>query len=215
MISTSRNRSGSIPTHHLTIVVSSAPAGGGLAVAVVATLSKGYDLDYVWKQVDRAPAKDSAGYYIQASESGGEPPGRWWSLLRADGRSVYQRHGGVRYATCAQLTLEERMVAQAGASGAPRMDRAQAAHALGAGPAELEETVTGRAEGADAPHTESGLRADQAAAAWSVLTDGRLVSVINAPGGIREDTRAGRGRADLGRGRAGPSNRHHPLPVRP
>src|ERR1700722_12708615 len=47
-------------------------------VAVVATLTKGYDLDYVWKQVDCGPAKDAASYYIQASESGGEPPGRWW-----------------------------------------------------------------------------------------------------------------------------------------
>ena len=47
-------------------------------MAVVATLSKGYDLDYIWKQVDCGPAKDAAGYYIQASETGGEPPGRWW-----------------------------------------------------------------------------------------------------------------------------------------
>ena len=47
-------------------------------MAVVATLSKGYDLDYIWKQVDRGPAKDAASYYIQASETGGEPPGRWW-----------------------------------------------------------------------------------------------------------------------------------------
>ena len=47
-------------------------------MAVVATLSKGYDLDYIWRQVDRGPAKDAAGYYIQASETGGEPPGRWW-----------------------------------------------------------------------------------------------------------------------------------------
>src|SRR5256886_2758346 len=47
-------------------------------VAVVATLSKGYDLEYIWKQVDRGPAKDAASYYLQASESGGEPPGRWW-----------------------------------------------------------------------------------------------------------------------------------------
>jgi AAA domain/TrwC relaxase len=105
------------------------------------------------------------------------------SLLRADGRSVYQRHGGVRYATRAQLTMEECMVAQAGASGAPRLDRAQAAYALGADPAALEQTLTGRAEDADAPRTQSGLRADQAAAAWSVLTDGRLVSVIDAPAG--------------------------------
>ena len=47
-------------------------------MAVVATLSKGYDLEYIWKQVDRGPAKDAASYYIQASENGGEPPGRWW-----------------------------------------------------------------------------------------------------------------------------------------
>ena len=47
-------------------------------MAVVATLSKGYDLDYIWKQVDCGPAKDAASYYLQASESGGEPPGRWW-----------------------------------------------------------------------------------------------------------------------------------------
>ena len=44
-------------------------------VAVVATLSKGYDLEYIWKQVDRGPAKDAAGYYIQASESGGRTTG--------------------------------------------------------------------------------------------------------------------------------------------
>src|SRR5689334_16958760 len=47
-------------------------------MAVVATLSKGYDLGYIWKQVDRGPVKDAASYYIQASETGGEPPGRWW-----------------------------------------------------------------------------------------------------------------------------------------
>src|SRR5271154_3798954 len=47
-------------------------------VAVVATLSKGYDLEYIWKQVDHGPANDAASYYLQASESGGEPPGRWW-----------------------------------------------------------------------------------------------------------------------------------------
>jgi hypothetical protein len=42
-------------------------------VAVVVTLRKGYDLEYIWKQVDGGPAKDAANYYIQASESGGEP----------------------------------------------------------------------------------------------------------------------------------------------
>src|ERR1700733_12560051 len=54
------------------------PAEARRLVAVVATLSKGYDLDYIWKQVDRGPVKDAASYYIQASETGGEPPGRWW-----------------------------------------------------------------------------------------------------------------------------------------
>jgi hypothetical protein len=45
-------------------------------VAVVATLSKGYDLDYIWRQVDRGPVENAAGYYIQASETAGKPPGR-------------------------------------------------------------------------------------------------------------------------------------------
>src|SRR5256886_11632520 len=47
-------------------------------MAVGGTLSKGYDLDYIWKQVDCGPVKDAASYYIQASERGGDPPGRWW-----------------------------------------------------------------------------------------------------------------------------------------
>jgi hypothetical protein len=41
------------------------------------------------------------------------------SLLRADGRSVYQRHGGTRYATRAQLAMEERMLTQARAKTRP------------------------------------------------------------------------------------------------
>jgi hypothetical protein len=47
-------------------------------VAAVATLSKGYDLNYIWKNVDCGATKDAASYYIQASENGGGPPGRWW-----------------------------------------------------------------------------------------------------------------------------------------
>ena len=106
------------------------------------------------------------------------------SLLRADGRSVYQRHGGIRYATRAQLVMEERMVAQAGASGAPQLTRAQAAHALGADLAQLDAALNGARDAhADAERTGSGLREDQAAAAWSALTDGQLVSVLNAPAG--------------------------------
>jgi conjugative relaxase-like TrwC/TraI family protein len=105
------------------------------------------------------------------------------SLLRADGRSIYQRHGGVRYAVGAQLAMEERMLAHARADGAPRLTRADAAHALGADPARLEDALSGRADDTHEERTQSGLREDQAAAALSVLTDGQLVSVLNAPAG--------------------------------
>ena len=104
-------------------------------------------------------------------------------MLRADGRSVYQRHGGTRYATRAQLVMEERMLAQAGASGAPRLTRAQAAHALGADTAPLDAALDGRADARQDTRTRTGLRTDQAAAAQSVLTDGTRVSAINAPAG--------------------------------
>jgi ATP-dependent exoDNAse (exonuclease V) alpha subunit len=105
------------------------------------------------------------------------------SLLRADGRSVYQRHGGVRYATRAQLEMEDRMLARARAAGAPRLTRADAARALGADPARLEHALAGSVPGAPDARTATGLREDQAAAALSVLTDGKRVSVINAPAG--------------------------------
>jgi AAA domain-containing protein len=111
------------------------------------------------------------------------------SLRRADGRSVYQRHGGTRYATRTQLSIEERMVVQASAQGAPRLDRAAAAQALGAELARLEHALVGRAGDTQAAQhaqddkTGSGLRVDQAAAAMSVLSDGKRVSVISAPAG--------------------------------
>ena len=68
------------------------------------------------------------------------------SLLRADGRSIYQRHGGVRYATHTQLSLEDRMLALARADGAPRLTRADAARALGADLAQLEAVLAGHAQ---------------------------------------------------------------------
>jgi hypothetical protein len=47
-------------------------------MAVVATLAKGYDLDYAWRQVTAGAGREGAGYYLRAAESGGERPGRWW-----------------------------------------------------------------------------------------------------------------------------------------
>ena len=32
----------------------------------------------MWKQIDPSLAMNPAAYYIDASEKGGEPPGRWW-----------------------------------------------------------------------------------------------------------------------------------------
>ena len=106
------------------------------------------------------------------------------SLLRADGRSLYQRHGGVRYATRAQLAMEERLVTQAGTDAAPRLTRADAARALDAGLAQLEDALAGRPLETQDHHPErTPLTAEQSAAVFSVLTDGKRVSMINAPAG--------------------------------
>ena len=75
------------------------------------------------------------------------------------------------------------MLALARASAAPRLDRAEAARALGADLAQLERALADGAPDAHGQRTRTGLRVDQAAAALSVLTDGRRVSVINAPAG--------------------------------
>ena len=41
---------------------------------------------YIWKLIDCG----AVGYYIQPSESGGEPPGRWWGLgTKAETASPY------------------------------------------------------------------------------------------------------------------------------
>ena len=137
------------------------------------------------------------------------------SLLRADGRSVYQRHGGVRFATHAQLTMEQRMLALARASGAPRMDRADAARALGADLAQLEPRAgrrrAGRARRAHADRAARGSGRRRAVGADrrpARLGDQRARRV-------RQDVGADRGGPGVGRGRARPGHRHHAVPVGP
>jgi hypothetical protein len=76
--------------------------------------------------------------------------------------------------------MEGRMLTQARASTAPKLAREQAAHALGADLARLESALTGAAPDTHAQPAQTGLREDQAAAALAALTDGRLVSLINA-----------------------------------
>ena len=106
-------------------------------------------------------------------------------LRRADGRSVYQRHGAVKYATRVQLSTEEQLVEQAQASGAPAMTSTQVARAVGARVTQLDAALTRgtQPEAAQDWRTGTGLREDQAAALLAVLTDDHLVSVINAPAG--------------------------------
>src|SRR5450759_5110498 len=53
-------------------------------------------------------------------------------LRRASGESRYVPHGAARYATGAQLTMEERLLTRAQEHGAPRLDPATAAQLLGA-----------------------------------------------------------------------------------
>ena len=105
------------------------------------------------------------------------------SLRRTlDGRSVYSRPGVARYATTAQLTLEERLVAHAQKQSAPRVRGELAARRLGADLAQLRAALTG---GAHDPRKNAprGLRLDQAAAAWHALTSARTVEVITGPAG--------------------------------
>ena len=137
------------------------------------------------------------------------------SLLRADGRSIYQRHGGVRYATRAQLAMEERLVAQASAGTAPRLTRADAARALGADLARLEDTLAGRAQEIQDHHPER-TRADcRSVRGCAVGADRRQARLRDQRAGrIGQDAGDDRSRPGLGRGRTA-RRRDHALAVRP
>jgi len=92
--------------------------------------------------------------------------------------------GHARYATAGQLSAEEQLTACAQAQGAPRLPGELAARRLGADRALLEAQLRGRAqEAARAQSTPRGLRLDQAAAVWHVLTSARTVEVITGPAG--------------------------------
>ena len=100
-----------------------------------------------------------------------------------DGRSVYTRPGSTRYATAAQLATEERLIAQAQTQGAPHLSPGQAAQRLGADAALLEAQLRERAHDARKHATQRGLRLDQAAAVYHVLTSRRTAEVIVGPAG--------------------------------
>jgi hypothetical protein len=100
-----------------------------------------------------------------------------------DGRSIYTRPGVARYATAAQLTMEERLVAHAQTHGAPLLPGDAAARRLGADPALLDAQLRGHAPEGLKESAPRGLRLDQAAAVWHALTSPRTVEVITGPAG--------------------------------
>jgi hypothetical protein len=100
-----------------------------------------------------------------------------------DGRSVYTRPGAARYATTTQLALEDSLLAYAQTQGAPRLPGDLAARRLGADRAVLAAELRGRAHDARERAAPRGLRLDQAAAVWHVLTSARAVEIVTGPAG--------------------------------
>jgi len=106
------------------------------------------------------------------------------SLRRPDGESVFRPHGAERYASQAQLGLEEQLLARAQANGAPRLRPDEAARLLGAARDRLDARLTPDAPTAALGEvTGSGLRMDQAAAAYFILTSPRRAEVLVGPPG--------------------------------
>jgi hypothetical protein len=106
------------------------------------------------------------------------------SLLR-EGESTFVPHGTEKYASQAQLGLEERLLSQAQEPAAPRLDPGVAARLLGADRARLETQLRPEPTTAAALSelTGSGLRMDQAAAAYHLLTSARRAGVMVGPAG--------------------------------
>ena len=119
--------------------------------------------------------------HLEAPEWPPAPP----QLMRheLDQRSVFYRPGTARYATRAQLDMEERLVQQARRMGAPRLSREDAARLLGSTPEELEHALRDRSNHAATQVTQTGLRLDQAALLYEAQTSGRRVSVGVGPAG--------------------------------
>src|SRR5262249_40811868 len=104
------------------------------------------------------------------------------TLRRASGESIYWAHGGELYATRAQLSMEEQLLADAQAESAPHLAREQAAALLGADLAQLQAQLHA---GAPAPDgvTPRGLRPDQPRAAFLALISPRRAELIVGPAG--------------------------------
>jgi hypothetical protein len=79
--------------------------------------------------------------------------------------------------------MEDKLVAQAQAQTAPRLARELAVRRLGADAALLEAQLRGHADDIRSQVAQRGLRLDQAAAVWHVLTSARTVEIVTGPAG--------------------------------
>jgi AAA domain/TrwC relaxase len=144
----------------------------------------GQDQEHAWQLLQELTGRALAG---QAGEEVCRLDAPEWprvpdSLRRANGQSVYRAHGGERYATRAQLSMEQQLLADAQAEGAPPLAREQAAMLLGADLTQLQAQLQA---GAPTPGsvTQGELRLDQATAAFLALTSPRRAEPIVGPAG--------------------------------
>ena len=110
---------------------------------------------------------------------------------RADGLSLWRRHGAEVYTTRGQLDTEARLLRAAAQTGAPQSRARTAARALGADRARVEARLW-REHGAsgaprrqrrerrtgEPPLSSAGLADDQVQAAYGVLTSGRAIDIL-------------------------------------
>jgi len=118
---------------------------------------------------------------------------------RADGLSLWRRHGAEVYTTRGQLGTETRLLRAAAQTGAPAIAPERAAAALGVDRARVEaelwreHSARGAAvaqdgaatvrDGAGPALSSAGLTDDQAQAAYGVLTSGRAIDILVGPAG--------------------------------
>jgi conjugative relaxase-like TrwC/TraI family protein len=144
----------------------------------------GQDQEHAWQLLEQLTDQAVAG---QAGEEVCRLDAPEWprvpdTLRRANGESIYRAHGGEVYATRAQLSLEEQLLADAQADGAPCLPRDHAAQLLGADLTQLETLLRADAPAPDGA-TRGGLRLDQATAAFLAMTSPRRAELIVGPAG--------------------------------
>jgi conjugative relaxase-like TrwC/TraI family protein len=167
----------------------------------VRTLEPGRSLELLEHTADRVMAGEFGEVVCLEAPQWLDVPAE---LLREDGRCVYEPHGGIRYASRAQLAREDRLLKLAQRADAPALDREEAARLLGADADTLDAALHARAQDAQAQVTQTGLRMDQAAAIGYAATTARVADVLDAPAGSGKTTSliaAGKAWAAAGKGR--------------